>query len=333
VAILVTFVLYLALQILANGTIVASLGGVDPRVATIVGGGIVVAYTTIGGLRADIRTDVFQFCVMLIIIFVLVPGVFIKGGGFSALCELPASFLSGRDFAPYPVIAMAFLFIGAMVLTSADTWQRAFAADSAANAKWAMKITSILVLCFSATAVFLGVYGKIIMPGVNPDNVVAALIKLTLPAGIYGLVVAGLFATIMSSADTVLLVTSMTIVHDFYQKFCRTQPSPEKVLRLSRIITVILGVLAIGWALFVFSIVKLSFHSVSFFAAILPAIVFGFHAKRASEGAAFWSIVSGLITIFVFLFIAPVEAFIPGLLVSFLVFGIVQWAANSRTKG
>src|SRR3989344_241639 len=67
---LLIFGLFLALQILGIGVFISSVGGINPLLATIIGGAIIIAYTTVGGLRADIRTDAFQFIIMLSLIFI-----------------------------------------------------------------------------------------------------------------------------------------------------------------------------------------------------------------------------------------------------------------------
>ena len=327
---LVSWSLYLALQMLAIGVFVGALTGIDPTLATIIGGTIVILYTAIGGLRADIRTDVFQFFIMLFLLVVFLPLVIMKGGGFGAIALLPQSFLIGTEFAPLYVMILAFFFLGAGALTSADMWQRAYAADTTKNVRWAMKISSILVLLFLTMATLFGIFGKILLPDGHSNLVVAELITTLLPTGLIGIVLAGFFAAIMSSADTVLLVTSMTVVHDIYHKTFRKELSPEKMLQMSRWVTFILGVVGLAVALVVFNIVHLSIEAVSFYVALLPAIVFGFYWKKATSTAALWSIILGFITIVVFLFIEPVQAFIPGLIVSFISFFVVNFFASRK---
>lgn len=327
---LVSWSLYLALQMLAIGVFVGALTGFDPTLATVIGGMIVILYTAVGGLRADIRTDIFQFFVMLFLLVVFLPLVIMKGGGFGAIASLPQSFLIGTDFAPLYVMILAFFFLGAGVLTSADMWQRAYAADTTKNVRWAMKISSVLVLLFLTMATLFGIFGKILLPDGHSNFVVAELITTLLPTGLVGIVLAGFFAAIMSSADTVLLITSMTVVHDIYQKTFRKELPPEKVLQMSRWVTLVLGVVGLSVALIVFNIVHLSIEAVSFYVALLPAIVFGFYWKKATSTAALWSIILGFITIVAFLFIEPIQAFIPGLIVSFITFFVVNFFASRK---
>ena len=326
--ILASYSLWLALQMLGIAVFVSAVSGIDPTIATLIGGLIVIAYTAIGGLRADIRTDVFQFFVMLSLLVIFLPMLIVKGGGLDVISTLPISFLIGTEFAPLHVFIFAFLFLGAGIMSSADFWQRAYAGDTIKNVRWSMGIASILIFLFLTMAILFGIYAKLLLPNVDPNLIIPELLSLMLPAGIFGIVLAGFFAAIMSTADSLLLITSITLVHDVYQKTFDKKLSPEKLLTLSRWVTFIIGTIALGIALVVFNIVHLAIQTIGFYVVLLPAIVFGFYWKKATSNAAFWSIITGFITISAFVFIDPVQAFIPGTIVGFITFLIV----NAFTK-
>jgi SSS family solute:Na+ symporter len=324
IVILITYSMFLSLQILGMGIFVSAVGGMDPVLATILGGVIVIAYTTVGGLRADIRTDVFQFIIMILLLTLFLPLVIIKSGGFSIISSLPYSFLSGQEFAPWYVLVFGFLFIGATNLVASDIWQRTYAGDSKKNVKWAMNIVGIIVLLFMLMGVLFGVYGKVIVPGADANTVVPELLRNFAPPIFFGVIVAAFFAAIMSSSDTMLLLVSMTLVHDLYQKTLGHKLTPESTLRISRWVTLFVGVISLAVAIIIFSIVHIAIESISFLVVLIPAVIFGFYGKKATSKAAFWSIIIGTLTIIAFLFIDPVQAFIPGLIISFLVFFIVN---------
>ncbi len=328
--VLTVFGFFLALQILGIAVFVSSVGGIDPRWATLLGGLIVVVYTAIGGLRADIRTDIFQFAVMLLLLFVFLPLLLVKGGGGAALGALPPSFLYGSEFAPWYVYVLGFFTLGATNLVSADLWQRAYAGDTARNVKRAMLVSGVIVLLFLVAGTLFGLIGKVVLPPVGENMVVPELLKLYLSPALFGVVLAGFFAAIMSTADTVLLIMSMTLVHDVYQKTCKRVLSPERVLVVSRRVTAVLGMLAVFLALTVFSVVQVLIDAVSFSVALLPAVIFGFYGKNAWPRAAFWSIIAGFAAVIIFLFISPVEAFIPGIVVGFLVYFLIRRFSRNR---
>ncbi|MFA6504168.1 MAG: hypothetical protein WCT54_04555, partial [Patescibacteria group bacterium] len=158
---------------------------------------------------------------------------------------------------------------------------------------------------------------------------ISDLMSLILPAGLYGLVLIGFFAAIMSSADTVLLITSMTLVHDIYIKGMNKPMTEHATLRLSRIVTFVLGILGLIVALLISNVVHLAIESISFYVVLTPAVIFGFYWKRANNKAAIWSVLIGLIGVFAFLFIDPVQAFIPGIVLSFLTFILVAFLTKN----
>ena len=328
---LLIFGLFLALQILGIGVFISSVGGINPLLATIIGGAIIIAYTTVGGLRADIRTDAFQFIIMLSLIFIFLPILIINGGGTQAISNLPASFLVGQEFAPWYVFILGFLFIGANTLTSGDLWQRAYAGKSTREVKWSMQISGIIVFLFLIAGTLFGVYGKILLPESSPNLIVPELLKMLLPPALFGIVLVGFFAAIMSSADTMLLIVSMTLIHDLYIKTLNKELAPEAILKMSRWTTLVIGILAVVIAATVFSVVHIAIEAVSFSVALLPAVIFGFYGKKSTNAAAFWSIVIGTLTILIFLFIDPVQAFIPGIIMSFISFFIINALTKPKT--
>src|SRR3989344_3867101 len=157
-----------------------------------------------------------------------------KGGGLQAISTLPASFLGGSEFAPWYVFLLGFLILGATNITSSDIWQRTYAGDTKKNVQWAMTIGGFIVLLFVITGALFGVYGRILLPGIDANLIVPQLLLTFLSPVMFGIVLAGFLAAIMSSADTMLLIMSMTIVHDLLQKTFNKELNQDQTLRLSR---------------------------------------------------------------------------------------------------
>lgn len=315
IVILVTFALYLALQILAFGLFVATFTGLEPNTATIVAATITIIYTAVGGIRADMRTDVFQFVMMILLLTIFLPSI-INEAGTDRIMALPEQFLTGQDFAPPYVWVFALFFLGSSVIASPDLWVRAYAGKDSRGVRNSMAISSVMVFLFMMMAVFLGIAGKVLLPETDSNQIIPKLLSQYIPSGLFGIVMAGFLATIMSSADTVLLVLSMTVVRDFYQKRIKPDATDKELLALSRKLIVGFGIIGLIVALLVFNIAHLSIHAVSFYACLIPVIVAGFYSKKPSEPAAYWSITLGFIAIIAALFVDPVQAFIPGIIVS-----------------
>jgi len=331
----VNFIMYgllLALQILGMATLLSAFSSVSPTIATLIGGAIIVLYTTIGGLRADIRTDIFQFIVMVFLLVVFLPLVISNAGGFSTITSLPTTFLTGGEYMPFYLYILMAIFLGASVLTASDLWQRVYAGDTKKNVEWAMKTGGIAIAVFFFMAMLFGIFAKAMLSGVDPNFVIPELIQSVLPAGVVGVVLAGLFAAVMSSADTMLLIASMTLVHDVYEEILGNELNSKSVLKISRWTTFVLGVLAVGVTLLLFNFVDLAINSLSFAVVLIPPIVFGFYWEQANEAAAFWSIVTGTVTLTGFSFVDPKQAFVPAIIVSFGTFWLVQKAPEYKRR-
>lgn len=321
---LLMFGCFLASQFVATGAFVSLAVGSDLRVATAIGGVLMVVYTSVGGLRADIRTDVFQFFVMLILVVVFLPRLVSVGGGLAALRSLPPGFDDGTAFMPASTLVAAFLFLGLTPVASADVWQRAYAAKDERTVRRAMFICALLLVPFYTLGTAMGVYGKLMFPEMGDANLlVSEELSAVLPTGLLGLAVAGFLAALMSTADTMLLVLSQTLVRDVYQGFFRPELSEEEVFRLSRKTTLILGVVAILVAVFVLSVFNLTVGAVSFGVVLIPPTVAALFWKRATGRSATAGTLAGLLVILVALPSMKEEAFIPGFLVSAAVLAVV----------
>jgi solute:Na+ symporter, SSS family len=267
-----------------------------------------------------------------VLLFIFFPLLISAAGGPAAILSLPPAFLTGSAYAPMPVYFIGFIFLGTGAIASADLWQRAYAGNSQRNVRMAMCIASMITMVFFTMATAIGMYGRVLLPDVGANHIIPAAIDAVLPLGLRGLVLAGFFAAILSSADTVLLIVSLTIVHDLLGQTLHYKLSPERQLTVSRWTTFLLGIIGVVVALLIGNIVHLSIEAVSFYVVLFPAIVFGFFLPNASERAAFWSISLGTVSIIISLLIAePVYAFIPGVFISVVTFiGIQGYEALIR---
>lgn len=317
---LIVFGLFLGAQFLAIGGFVSLFTDVSLSVATLLGGLVVVAYVSVGGLRADIRTDVFQFLVMIILLVVFVPLLIMKGGGVETLTHLPSQFLSGTAFMPPAVLIAAFLLIGPTIFSSLDVWQRAYAAKDAQTARRGMMWAGIAAFPFFIMATLMGMYGHVLYPEFAGNQIVFQELIHVLPAGLLGVCLAGFLAAVMSSADTYLLVVSQTLINDFR----RDAVVPEKALQMSRWISLILGFASLGGAIILLNLAQVAISAVSLQIVLLPAVVGLFFWKRATAKAALASIGIGTIATVVLLPTLGEQAFVPGFFTSAIAFVVVS---------
>ncbi len=294
VAVMIVFVMMgtVASQVTATATIIKLLGGrigISYEVGALIATLVFIIYTGASGLFGVVYTDVVQFFMLLIFVYIMVPVSSIStiGGVKEFVSNLDTSYLvpqlDGRiigDILTYLIFTMA----------GAEMWQRAFAAKSRKDAKkgmfwgtavYALCVVMILVMALAAQQILPDVqaeYG-------STDAVIPALAVVTLPAGLTGLALAGIVSVMMSTADSYLLVSMQTAVHDI-GKTIDPNMSEKKELLISRIMSVVLALGALVIALYIHNAYTIITSLWAYYAAAagIPALAALYWKKATKQG-------------------------------------------------
>lgn len=223
-------------SVLAIATVMQVLFTLPFWLAVLIGGGVVVVYSTIGGMWSLTLTDIVQFLIKTIgLMFILLPICLHRVGGWEQLqAKLPASYFSltsigGDTILTYFVI----YFFG--ILIGQDIWQRVFTARSASVARYAGTVAGLYCIVYGLVCAAIGMATKVLLPDLAvPANAFAAMVKDGLPDGIRGLVIAAALAAMMSTASAALLAASTTLSEDLIV-------SDRGGLWLNRILTLLVG--------------------------------------------------------------------------------------------
>lgn len=292
-----------ASQVTATATILKMLGGeigISYELGALIACLIFMIYTATSGLFGVVYTDVLQFYMLLIFVYILIPTASLNNvGGFSNFVsnlspELFKPYINGDilgDIVTYLVFTMA----------GAEMWQRAFAAKDHKSAKKGMFLGTAVYGVTIILVWFMGVIAHQILGDDvlaqfgTTDAVVPALAIKVLPSGLTGLALAGIISVIMSTADSYLLVSVQTCVHDIV-KTLNPKLSEKKEIRLSRIFSIILPIGALVIALYIKNAYNILMFAWSFYAAAagIPAFAALFWKKATKPG-----IISGMLAGFV----------------------------------
>ncbi|WP_246633033.1 sodium:solute symporter [Pseudonocardia nigra] len=216
---------------LAIGTVVDVLLGVPRIPAILVGGGIVVVYSVLGGMWSITITDMLQFVIMTIGIFaVLLPVGLRTAGGLDGLRgKLPGSAfdltaIGGGTITTYFLIYFFGIIIGQ------DIWQRVFTARDARVATVAGVGAGVYCILYAVAGAVIGMCAAALYPGLeNPDKAFATIADGILPVGIKGLVLAAALAAVMSTASACLLASSTILANDVYGRAVRGEDAVRTV--------------------------------------------------------------------------------------------------------
>ena len=178
--------------------------------------------------------------------------------------------------------------IGMSFFTSMDSYTRCIAAKDARTARTGTIYAAVLVLIIAGTSTFLGMAGKLILPGLSSsNNVIAALVVELFPHGLKGLVLIGVLSAIMSTADISVLTGSASLTKDIYQRYINPNASDKTLLRVGFGASLFVGVLGaiFGWfTQDIMNILLITF-TINSAGLFLPTLGAFFWKKSCSAGA------------------------------------------------
>jgi sodium/proline symporter len=258
VIILIFMVGYVSAQFVGGGKAFAGSFGLSPTTGVILTAAIVVVYTSVGGFLAVSLSDTLQACIMIAAL-VLVPATALadRGGLTAVLTELQAFDPTLVDpFALSFGAAIGFLGIGLGSPGNPHIIVRYMSIADPDQLRFSAVVGTIWNVVMAWGALFIGLVGRAYFPDVamlpdgDTEQLYPILAQQQLHPVFFGVVVASIFAAIISTADSQLLVAASSVVRDFYEKILhRGDVIPQKRLVLySRIVVMllVLGALIFG---------------------------------------------------------------------------------------
>ncbi|MDR9398099.1 sodium:solute symporter family protein [Salibacter sp.] len=301
-------------QILAGAKLAsASFVNLGLTEALIIMGVIAVVYTVLGGLKAVIYTDTVQWAILMIgLIFIGLPLAYNAIGGIPAIkASVGPEFLSLTNISWSQLVNWAITIIP-IWFVGMTLYQRMYAAKGEKEAKKAwfiagilewpiMAMMGVLLGLFARVAFDQGMFGELGFPvGSDLDSEMGLplLLRTVLPVGLMGIMMSAYFSAIMSTADSCLMAASGNIVSDLLSKIVNLKEN--QVVRISQVITLIIGAAAILIALNLQNVLDLMLLSYSFMVSglLVPVIGAFFWKKRSTIGAVSAMLGGGLTTVF-----------------------------------
>ena len=250
-----------ASQVLASGTVVSSLTGIPLNVAILISGAMVLCYTVMGGLVADMVTDVVQWLIIFIGLFITMIAVVNSTGGFGALAEkLPGKTLSLTGVGITTIISLVINYF-CTFLTGPEMISRFSSAKDEQSARNASLISAVLMGLLAFIPAVIGLVALAMNPGLDNREGTTALMWAAVEYGhpvVVGFVAAAILSATMSSADSNLLCASTIFVKDIYQSYVDPDVDDRTIILLARISNVIIGFLGICIAMFQINLVTLN---------------------------------------------------------------------------
>ncbi|MCR4990134.1 MAG: sodium/proline symporter [Lachnospiraceae bacterium] len=330
--IIIFFVPYTASGFAACGKLFNSLFGVNYVVAMIVSALIITGYTIMGGFRAVSTTDFIQSCVMtLALIVVLAFGINVAGG-WTAVIEnakaLPGH-ISLKDF--YDATSgQAVSYGGVIAIISTLAWGlgyfgmphillRFMAIKDENKLNLSRRVASVWVFIAMGGAIIIGLVGlgvtkagalEYLDTSSSAETIMVKMSGLISEHGIFaavvaGLILAGILAATMSTADSQMLAAASSVSENIIVEFLGKKMDDAKKLLVARVAIVVIAALGVIFALdpnsSVFRIV--SFAWAGFGGAFGALMLCALFWKRTTKEGAMAGMISGGATIFIWKFI------------------------------
>ncbi len=308
VIILIFLSTYAAAQLNAGSKSMHILFGLDYRLGAIIGGIIVLLYCFSGGIRASIWTDAAQSLVMVIAMFLMVFFGIKELGGFSNLINelhnispdymkwFPSTEFSEFFLAPYMFI-IGWFFSGVGVIGQPHVMVRFMTIDNTKNIPKTRIYYYTWYTLFYSLSILAGFVARLLIPETNnidPELALPTLALNLLPEFFVGVVLAGIFAATMSTADSQIISCTASITNDLsFNK--KNNYLTNKVVTL--FVTVFVVTIAINDNKSVFNLVLMSWSTLA--CCFSPLLIINSLKQKISEVLSLMMMVIPLITLLV----------------------------------
>jgi len=297
---------YTAAQLTATGKAFNSFLGTSYTAGVWIGAAVVLFYTTVGGFKAVAYSDLFQGLLMLGCLIALpIVGIAAAGGWGPMVAGLraadPTLLHPMGSFGlslPGVISAVGFVGIGLAFLGAPQLLIRFM---SARNTRQIVEAGPIAVLCvagFDVGAVFAGMAGRVLFPGLaDPETILPQMSDALLPAFFTGLFLVAVLAAIMSTVDSLLILASSSVVRDIIQRIFRPDLAERRLSLIGKLVTVVLGASAIWLALaetrMIFWFVLFAWSGLA--SAFTPVVLCSLFWKRTTRAGAIAGMVGGFL--------------------------------------
>lgn len=268
--------------------------GISVPIGTAVGVTFVMLYSTSGGLRAVVYSDIIQFFVMIISVALILYFSVVNFGGPTYLKDhLPVAHLtlSGNQgiwtTIMWGVIALS-------TLVDPNFYQRCLAAKDIKTAKNGILISTIVWILFDLCTTFGALYARAYRADLPPGTAYLTYAMEILPNGFRGFILAGILATIISTLDSYIFLGATTMVNDLFEKKIVNK------VRAHHISAILIGVCSIVLSyLFKGNIIKVwkLLGGMSSSCLLIPIIIGRIFPKKIRDREFFYSSLAGIIFI------------------------------------
>ncbi|MBR4196386.1 MAG: sodium:solute symporter family protein [Synergistaceae bacterium] len=283
-------------QLLGIAWILEVAAGIPKEHGVIIGAVVTTLYFAAGGLLSSAVVNIVEVAVILAGFLVAVPYALSYAGGIDGIKSAVSNpgYFDAFGMGAGAIIGYIVMLVPSFFI-SPGLIGKVFAAKDEKSVKTGTALNGLVQLAFAVIPVIIGMCAGACLPGLSrADLALPSAMKEMMPFFVASLALAGIFAAEVSTADTVLYMLAGSVTNDIYKRFMNPGISDRNLLRLSRIVTIICGVVGVILALRLESIISALTIFYSLMSVSLSApLLFGLFTSRANNAGAVMSAVLG----------------------------------------
>ncbi len=298
IAIVISCTIITSYQFIGGGDI---LHLIFPQIARTTGlyiiASFVIFFTAAAGMASIAYLDLVIGSLVTITVIIAVPVLLQRAGGWSTVYHaLPATHfevLGNYSFSGAVGLALPTMLL---LVGNQGMYQKFFSAKSESDARKSVLGWIVGTVVLESLLISLAVIASSELRTDRPREIIPLTAKQALPHLLGAILLGGVFAKVISTANNYLFSPATNLIHDVYERFIDRNASEKRTLFVSRLVVILLGAFAVLQATQFESILKASLYAYTVYgAAVTPAVMAVFFWDRGTTAGAISSIVLGTV--------------------------------------
>ena len=301
----------------------------------------VILFTALGGMASVAYMDVAIGLLVTVALLISLPILLHQAGGIAGLhAALPVSHFQVLGSISFARAMEFFLPVLLIMLGNQAMYQKFFSAKSERDARLAVVGWIIGTVILETVIIAIAVIGSAIYKtgeaSRNPREVIAYTARHGLPALLGALLLGAVFAKVISTANNYLFSPATNLVNDVFLRYMQPQASNKRILLVSRLVVVGLGIWALIQGAYTVSILEKALYAYTIYStALTPVILAAFYSRRINSYGAVSCIAAGTFVTVLWstdlvrhhlpAAIAQRDAIFPALIASLICLYVVSW--------
>ena len=303
-------------QIIGAGVIVHVFTGLPEWVGVVGMGVIVILYCMSGGMKGAMMTDVIQGSLMIGTAVVTFIVSVVMGGGFdninSTLQNMNESYLTfpgANGYMPWAYYVSNIVLWSFFTMGQPHLFTKFFTMKDHKTMFKAILLGTGGMFVSATLIEWAGVNGIASIQNIEKaDQIVPMILQRGLNPFLASLFIAGIVAAGMSTIDGILVTTTGAVTRDIYQKIVNKKATDESIMKLSKVVTVLIGLVVILFGVFQpGSIFEINLFAFSGMAVFVVPILFGMYWKESTAPGAIAAVAVGVIALLSFTLVPEVK--------------------------